>query len=139
MTSQETEDLFIRSFDLPLSIEEKEQLIEALRVHPGLATDIFQYKNIRAAALKSRVSSFGPHFTKKVITKIQNLGIEIDRQIGVFFKKYQLAVLGVLIALLAVNVIFSDQINIQSVLGIEDSTVTTDEILSFDFYENLNN
>ena len=139
MTLQETEDLFIRSLDEPLSGEEKDVLVKALRANAGWATDISQYKRIRDVLLRSQAATFGPYFAKKVITKIQNLGIEIDRQIVGFFKKYQLVALGVLIALLAVNVVFSDKLSITSVLGIQDTPATDDGIVSFDFYENLNN
>jgi len=139
MTLQETEDLFIRSLDQPLSVEEKAMLVKELRANAGLATDLSQHKRIRDVLLRSQAATFGPYFSKKVITKIQNLGIEIDRQIAGFFKKYQLVALGVLIALLAVNAVFSDKFSITSVLGIQDTTATDDGIVAFDFYENLNN
>ena len=85
-------------------------------------------------------STFGPYFAQKVILRIQNLRVEIDQQIVFFFKKYQLAALGVVIALLAVNVIFADTLDLPSVLGVEETAAPADDdLLSFDFYENLTN
>ena len=136
MTPEQIEDLFIRSFDDALSEEEKKGLLKGLHTETGLATDLSQYKSIRVAIRRKNPTSFGPFFAQKVINKIQNLGVEIDKQIGAFFKKYQLAVIGVLIALLAVNALFSDQLNISSLFGIEDDPTT--EIVSFDFFQNLN-
>ena len=48
----------------------------------------------------------------------------------------------ILIALFAVNVIFADRLDVPSVLGVEETTpapADDDELLSFDFYENLTN
>jgi hypothetical protein len=153
MNTNELEDLFIRSFDQPLNENEKEQLLQAMHNNPGQAKDLSSYKNLRDTVLRKAPATFGPYFAQKVITRIQGLRIEIDKQIGFFFKKYQLAVVGVLIAMLAVNVIFADQLNLPSVLGVQDSvasvnssatgipdSVSTDEdIVSFDFLESLTN
>lgn len=136
MTAQEIEDLYIRSFDDPMNSEEKEFLLQALRTNTGTATDLSHYKKMREMLMRKKPASFGPYFAKKVIAKIQNVGIQIDRQILAFFKKYQLAAVGVVIALLALNAVFADQLNLQSLFGLEDTAV--DEIASFDFYETLN-
>ena len=141
MNTNEIEDLFLRSLDQTLSDAEKEQLVNALRTNQGLARDVSQYKSIRESILRSKPATFGPYFAQKVITKIQNLRVEIDKQIVFFFRKYQLAALGVFIALLAINVIFSDQVDVPSVLGIKDEAATIDDeiIDAFDFQSNLTN
>jgi len=139
MTPQEIEDLYIRSFDEPMTAEEKDLLLKALKSNPGVATDLSNYKKIREVLTNTNPSTFGPYFSRKVITKIQNVGIQIDRQIIAFFKKYQLAAVGVVIALLALNAVFADQLNLQSLFGLEDTTTQTEEIVSFDFNEILNN
>jgi hypothetical protein len=139
MTPQEIEDLYIRSFDEPMNAEEKELLLKALKTNAGVATDLSHYKKIREVLLRSNPATFGPYFSKKIITKIQNVGIQIDRQILAFFKKYQLAAVGIVIALLALNAVFADQLNLQSLFGLEDTTTQTEEIVSFDFNEILNN
>ena len=138
MTTQEIEDLYIRSFDEPMNKDEKEQLLKMLKANTGLATDLTHYKTNREILLRKEPASFGPYFAKKVIAKIQNVGIQIDRQILAFFKKYQLAVVGVVIALLALNAVFADQLNLQSLFGLEDTTTQTEEIVSLDFNEILN-
>ncbi len=139
MTPQEIEDLYIRSFDEPMNEEEKELLLKALKTNAGVATDLSHYKKIREVLLRSNPATFGPYFSKKIITKIQNVGIQIDRQILAFFKKYQLAAVGIVIALLALNAVFADQLNLQSLFGLEDTTTQTEEIVPFDFNEILNN
>ena len=139
MTPQEIEDLYIRSFDEPMNAEEKELLLKALKANAGVATDLSHYKKIREVLLRNAQTTFGPYFSRKIVTKIQNVGIQIDRQILAFFKKYQLAAVGIVIALLALNAVFADQLNLQSLFGLEDPTTQTEEIVSFDFNEILNN
>lgn len=139
MTPQEIEDLYIRSFDEPMNAEEKELLLKALKANAGVATDLSHYKKIREVLLRHTPATFGPYFSRKIVTKIQNVGIQIDRQILAFFKKYQLAMVGVVIALLALNAVFADQLTLQSLFGLEDTTTQTEEIVSFDFNEILNN
>ena len=139
MTPQEIEDLYIRSFDEPINAEEKELLLKALKANAGVATDLSHYKKIREVLLRNTPTTFGPYFSKKVIAKIQNVGIQIDRQILAFFKKYQLAAVGIVIALLALNAVFANQLNLQSLFGLENTTIQTEEIVSFDFNEILNN
>lgn len=139
MTPQEIEDLYIRSFDEPMNGEEKELLLKALKANPGVATDLSSYKKLREVLERTNPTTFGPYFSRKIITKIQNVGIQVDRQIIAFFKKYQLAAVGVVIALLALNAVFADQLNLQSLFGLEDTTTPTEEIVSFDFNELLNN
>ncbi len=151
MNPNEIEDLFLRSFDQPLSETEKEKMLTAMQANAGLAKDLSAFKKIRETVLRERPATFGPYFAQKVITRIKGLRIEIDKQIIFFFKKFQLAAAGVLVALLAVNVIFSDQLNVDSIFGIQDTvaaidqpmtdnqdTVTNDlETVSFDFFDNL--
>ena len=139
MTPQEIEDLYLRSFDEPMNAEGKELLMKALKANSGVATDLRHYKKIQEVLLRSTPATFGPYFSRKIITKIQNVGIQIDRQIIAFFKKYQLAAVGIVIALLALNAVFADQLNLQSLFGLEDTTTQTEEIISFDFNEILNN
>jgi len=153
MKPTEIEDLYLRSLDDTLSDPDKQQLLQALHGNPGLAQDVSQYKDIREAMIRKKPATFGPYFAQKVITRIEGLRIEIDKQIVFFFKKYQLAVAGVFIALLAVNVMTADQLNVSSVLGVQDSvanntgaitnlkdsTSTDDDFVSFDFIDNLTN
>ncbi len=142
MKPEEIEDLYLRSFDENLSEAQKEALLNSIPVHTGLAGELSQYKDIRENLLRDKPATFGPYFAQKVINRIENMRLEIDKQIVFFFRKYQLAALGVFIALLAINVIFSDQLNISSVLGIQEEVTTEgadEDIEAFDFSNNLTN
>jgi len=139
MTPQEIEELYLRSFDEPMNSREQELLLQAMETNSGVATQLAPYKKIREVLQRESPATFGPYFSRKIIAKIQNVGIQIDRQILAFFKKYQLAAVGIVIALLALNAVFADQLDLTSLFGLEDTTTTTDEIVSFDFYETLNN
>jgi hypothetical protein len=138
MTTQELEDLYIRSFDERLTDQQKESLLNEMKTNGGLATELSHYKTIRELTLRSSPASFGPYFAKKVVARIQNVGVQIDRQIFKFFKTYQLAVVGVVIALLALNAMFADRLNLETLFGLDSDQQTTEEIVTFDFSKILN-
>jgi hypothetical protein len=140
MSQKEIEDLFLRSLDQPLSESEKEKLANALRDNGGVANDMSHYTDLRETILRKEPATFGPYFAQKVITRIQSVKEELDNQIVFFFKKYQIAALGIMIALLTVNVVFSDQLDITSIFDVQDTSVIDspeDEIQTFNFLENL--
>ena len=142
MKPDDIENLYLRSLDENLSDEQKDFLMTSMQSHQGLAEELLQHNRIRENLLRAKPATFGPYFAQKVINRIENMRVEIDKQIVFFFRKYQLAALGVFIALLAINVIFSDQLNIPSVLGIQDEVVAEDadeDIEAFDFSNNLTN
>ena len=140
MTKEKIEELYIRSLDEVLDESETRQLSEAMTSFPELAKELAEYKRLRESVARKKPATFGPYFAQKVIAKIQQGRVEIETQIAFFFKKYQLAALGVFIALLAVNVIFSDRVDVPSILGVEDAAQPAeDDLLSFDFYDTLTN
>ena len=140
MTKEKIEELYIRSLDEVLDESETWQLAEAMTSFPALARELDEYKRLREAVARKQPATFGPYFAQKVIAKIQQGRVEIETQIAFFFKKYQMAALGVFIALLAVNVIFSDRVDIPTILGVEDTAQPAeDDLLSFDFYDTLTN
>jgi hypothetical protein len=140
MKPADIEDLYLQSLDRSLTEVEKASLQSALETNPELAKDVERYNKIRSMLLRSQPATFGPYFSQRVIARIQGMRVEIDKQIMFFFKKYQLAAVGVLIALLSINIIFADKIDLPSVLGIEDATATADEdVVLFDLYSYLNN
>jgi hypothetical protein len=79
--------------------------------------------------------SFGPFFAERVIHQIKTLHQEVEYQLFSFFKKYQLVALGVIIALLVLNIMLSDTLSIQSILGFEENNKT--EIVQIDLYQGL--
>jgi hypothetical protein len=58
--------------------------------------------------------------------KEKNLKSEFDYQIFSFFKKYQLAALGIVVALVVFNLLQSEQLSIASFFGFEDTTSPLD-------------
>jgi len=140
MKPEELENLYIRSLDIPMMNEEKEKFLNELHAHPEFAKQFAMHKKVRDLTSAKTPASFGPYFASKLMHKIENTGIVIDRQIFSFFKKFQLAALGVIVALLILNVAFSDQVSVPSILGLDRTTPSTTEeaVASFDFFETLN-
>jgi hypothetical protein len=141
MTPQEIEDRFIRSLDVPMTATEKEFFMNELRDKTTLVKTLTDHKKIREVLQSHPPSSFGFFFASKLVARIENTGVVIERQIFSFFKKYQLVAAGVVVALLILNTVFSDQLTVDSIFGLENTTTTPldEEIVSFDFYKALNN
>ncbi len=143
MKIEEIEDLWLRSLDGTLTADEQRQLDAALNAHPELATDIAQYTKIRERLRRSEDATFGPYFAQKVITKLQTAKVGIDRQIMIFFKKYQLVAVGLVLFLLTLNLLSADKIDVASILGIEEAAtpestpVEEEDLLSFDLYDHF--
>lgn len=138
MNTNELEDLYLRSLETSLSVAEQEVLLRELQKNAGLAQELASYRDIRAALTRKRPATFGPYFAQKVVNRIHGMRIEIDRQIVFFFRKYQLAAVGVLIALLAINVLFADQLNLPSIFGLTDTVSNAEEELAgFNFIDTL--
>ena len=143
MNKQELEDLYILSLDEKLSSTGLEQFMKTLKEHPDWARSLAQHKKARELLRAHSPATFGPSFASALVHKIQNTGIVMDRQIFGTFKKFQLAALGVVVALLILNMMFSEQRSWKSVLGIEDNGITTpapnEQEVPFDFSQTLNN
>ena len=90
---------------------------------------------IQEMLLKRKGHSFGPFFAERVIHQIKMLHQEVDYQLFSFFKKYQLVAIGLVVALLALNILFSDNFSISSILGFEENANT--EIVQIDLYQDL--
>ncbi|MBS1490305.1 MAG: hypothetical protein JSS93_07245 [Bacteroidetes bacterium] len=129
------EDLFLQSLDGSLTREQKEWLAQQLLSDRKLKLTADQYILIREKLKREEPDSFGPFFAERIVNKIRNLKQEIDYQIFFFFRKYQVAVIGVLVALLALNIMFSDQLTFKSILGFEDQN--QDSLVTIDLYQNL--
>ncbi|NOT76862.1 MAG: hypothetical protein HOP08_18210 [Cyclobacteriaceae bacterium] len=143
MSHEETENLYLKSLDQPLSDFERQLLTNAIQGNAGFAEEIERYKEMRESLTRQQPATFGPYFAQKVISRIQGMREEIDNSIAYFFKKYQLPAFGFLIALVVGNMFFtptdfSDSADVTT----EDSSFVEssndDELLSFDFFENFN-
>lgn len=129
------EELLLKSFDVPVSAGEREQLSLGMQNDPTLRRQSDQYLKIRELMLRAEPDSFGPFFAERIIQQLKQRVNEIDYLIFFFFKKYQVLALGVLVALLITNLLFTDQLTLKSIFGIEQET--TEDILSIDLYKNL--
>jgi hypothetical protein len=129
------EDLFLQSLDGKISDEQKMKLAEAMNSDADLKKNANQFVKLRSSLLRREEDSFGPFFAERIINQIKSLKKEIDYQIFFFFKKYQLAAIGVVVALVVLNIVLSDTLTVKSVLGFEEEQV--DNIVAIDFYKNL--
>src|SRR6478609_7407639 len=129
------EDLFLQSLDGNISDEQKNKLNEAMNSDFVLRKNADQFIKLRTSLLRKEEESFGPFFAERIINQIKSLKKEIDYQIFFFFKKYQLAAIGVVVALAVLNIVLSDNLSVKSVLGFEEEQV--DNIVSIDLYKNL--
>lgn len=139
MNQQELEDLYIRALDLPMNSTEKEKFLSDLKRYPAMAREMIVHDKIRELTASKAPATFGPYFASRLVHKIEQTGVVIDRQIFSFFKRFQLAAVGVVVALLILNMTFADQTNLKSILGLERISTQEEEIVSFDFSEILNN
>jgi hypothetical protein len=92
-------------------------------------------KKIKEMLFNGNGESFGPFFAERVINQIKNLHREVEYQVFSFFKKYQLAAIGLVAALLTLNIIFSDDLSVKSILGFEENAST--EIVQIDLFQDL--
>jgi hypothetical protein len=129
------EDLFLQSLDGKISDEQKMELTEAMNSDLNLRRNADQFIKLRSKLLRKEEESFGPFFAERIINQIKSLKQEIDFQIFFFFRKYQLAAIGVVVALVVMNIVLSDSFTVKSVMGFEDEQV--DNIVSIDLYQNL--
>jgi hypothetical protein len=131
----EHEELLLRSWDAPVSARERETLAEAMQNDPVMRQNSEQYQKIRTMLLRAEADSFGAFFAERIMNMIKNRTQQIDYLIFFFFKKYQVLLVGVLVALLVSNMLLTDQLTLKGILGLEE---TTKDVYAIDLYENLN-
>jgi hypothetical protein len=135
--SEGMEDLFLQSLDGGLSEQRRQELTDALNKDVRFKKNADQFLKLRGKLLRTEQNSFGPFFAERIVNRIKSLKKEIDYQIFFFFKKYQLAAIGIVVALVVLNIVLSDNLTVKSVLGFEDEQV--DDIVTIDLYSNLTN
>jgi hypothetical protein len=129
------EELLLKSFDAPVAAPEREYLAIQMQNDPVLRRQSDHYLKIREMMHRSVPDSFGPFFAERILQQLKQRANEIDYLIFFFFKKYQVLVLGVLVALLVTNVLLTDQLTLKSLFGVDQET--PEDILSIDLYKNL--
>jgi hypothetical protein len=137
MTTEGKEDLYLRSLDGSINVTEQSLLDQALTIDHPLKKAAEEFGQIRELLSIRQGESFGPFFAERVVHHLKVLKNEIDYQLFFFFKKYQLAALGLIVALLAINIILSSTLSLPSILGLEDETLS--DIVQIDLFENLTN
>ena len=129
------EDLFLHSLDENLNEDQKTTLATAMNNNRNLKRNADQFVKLRTYLLKKEEDSFGPFFAERIINRIKSLKEEIDYQIFFFFKKYQAAAIGIVVALIVLNIALSDNLTLKSVLGFEEEHA--DDVVTIDLYQNL--
>jgi hypothetical protein len=131
----ENEDLLLKSYDAPVSANERELLSSLMQNDHALRRLGDQYSKIRELLMRPEPDSFGPFFAERIMQQLKQRASEIDYLIFFFFKKYQVLVIGVLVALLITNLLLTDQLTLKSLFGIDQQT--TEDVFSIDLYKNL--
>lgn len=138
MKRQEAEDLYIRSLDGQLTQSEKAALAETFRDDPVLASELLEYRELRERLRSKTPATFGPFFAARVLNAIEQTGDVVDHYLYTFFRKFQLAAAGTLIALLAANIMLAEQHDLMSILGLGSTPQQEEDVIVFDFFESLN-
>jgi len=134
MNKEEFERLYLQSLEMPIERSQQLHLDEALATHRILQHSAHQFTTLRALFEPQEPSSFGPFFAERVTNYIKNLKNEVDYQLFAFFKKYQLAAIGIVVALVILNLFQSDQFSIASFLGFEEKAPLVEPI---DFFTSI--
>jgi hypothetical protein len=129
------EDLYLTSLDAPLTATQQEEVRVALEADGSLARSVAKYQRLRQHLQRADEPTFGPFFPETVVQRIRNLKDALDHQIVLFFRRYQLAAWGILVALLIINLALADQLSVPSVMGIEEAA--QEDVLTFDFINDL--
>jgi hypothetical protein len=137
MKQHEAEDLYIRSLDATLGADEAAVLAEAFRANPGLGDEVSVYLKIREKLAAKEQATFGPFFAARVVHVITQSRAVFDHYLFSLFRKFQLAAAGILIGLLALNVVFAEQPDIISVLGFDNTSGSEGAYITFDFFESI--
>jgi hypothetical protein len=135
MNISEGEEFFLRSLDSELTKETRDKLEAFVGENQELKVRSNQLLQLREMLQRKEAESFGPFFAERIAYRIKQLKQGIDYQIFFFFKRYQLLAAGVIIALLAVNVLLSDQLSIKSILGLEEEAI--EDVMAIDVLSSL--
>lgn len=135
MSISEGEELFLRLLDSELTKETHDKLEAFVGENQELKVRSNQLLQLREMLQRKEAESFGPFFPERIAYRIKQLKQGIDYQIFFFFKRYQLLAAGVIIALLAINVLLSDQLSIKSILGLEEEAI--EDVMAIDVLSSL--
>lgn len=135
MNISKSEQLMLRSFDVPFSREENEKLDRLMSTEETWRREQSRYSALRDMIARKADESFGPFFAERVISRIKRRANEIDYLIWFFFKKYQVLALGILVALLVANIFLADQLTVPSLFGIQKESI--EDFITIDLYKDF--
>lgn len=131
----EHEELLLQSLDAPVSARDRETLSTLMQSDFALRRQSEHYTTIREMLLRAEPDSFGPFFAERIMNQLKKRVNEIDYLIFFFFKKYQVLMVGVLVALLITNLLLSEQLTLQAVFGFD--TPSAENVYAIDAYKSL--
>ncbi|MBP9927395.1 MAG: hypothetical protein KBF45_15555 [Cyclobacteriaceae bacterium] len=131
----EHEELLLRSLDAPVSAQEREKLSALMQSDFTLRRQSDHYSRIREMMLRQQPDTFGPFFAERIMNQLKQRVNEIDYLIFFFFKKYQVLLLGVFVALLITNLLLADQFSLRAIFGL--GAPASEDIYSIDAYKSL--
>jgi hypothetical protein len=131
----EHEELLLKSWDTSVTAQERETLAAAMQNNPVIRSQSGQYQHLRTLLLRQQPDSFGPFFAERVMYMIKQRTQQIDYLIFFFFKKYQVVLLGVLVALFISNILLTDQLSVKGIFGLEQEAA--EEVFGIDIYKDL--
>lgn len=129
------EGLLLKSWDASLSAEERNSLAVAIQQNASLRRQSDHYLKIREMLHRSEQDTFEPFFAERILNVIKNRTEKLEYLIFFFFKKYQLLVAGVFVALLVTNLLLSDSLTLKAVFGLEQQS--SEDVFSIDLYKDL--
>ena len=131
----EEEALLLKSYDAAISDSERKKLSDVTENDSALRRNNSQYLKIRELLKRDVKTTFGPFFGERIVHVIKSRKENLDFLVLSFFKKYQLIVLGILVALFVLNLVFTKELTFTSLFGLEPEP--TEDIYSVDVYKNL--
>jgi hypothetical protein len=107
-----------------------------MREDINLQRERVQFLKLRQTLLRKEADSFGVFFGERVVNHLRMMKQEFDYQLIFFFKKYQLVAAGIVVALITLNVLLTDQPTLKSFFGLEQEVI--DDVVQIDLYQNFN-
>lgn len=135
MERKNIEDLLLDSFDRKITVSEEEIVRQNLSTNSEAIKMNSQFGQIREMLMNKEESTFGFFFAERVINRIKVLHDDVEYQLFSLVKKFRLVALGLIIALLAINIVMADGLSVKSILGLEDDTIT--ELVQIDLYKEI--
>ena len=129
------EELLLLSWDATVQASERNALAALLQQDHVLRKQSDHYLKVRELLKRQEPDTFGPFFAERVMNMIRKNAENIEGLVFFFFKKYQLVVLGVVVALVLANLFITDQLTLASLFGLDNDNAQG--VFTIDLYEDL--